>query len=271
VTQRLEGQYAERSKTIDKLKTATKYNSTQELLEKYGGAPSKPKKPPSSTSTSTKSPRITQNQPLDRTSTGPPPPTANIGRMNQIPSQPSTPQPISKSTPSITRVPQVQAEFAPNAFSTPQYATGEDMNLNGHWYDRILDLLLGEDETSPKNRIALICQNCRLVNGQAPPGTKTLAELGKWKCFGCGEMNGEEDEATKVVQEMKALIDAEENDSSVEAAKKDGGELEGPADLGEEISAGNKIEDEANSESFGEADQLSKPETRKKKGSKKNP
>ena len=148
---------------------------------------------------------------------GPPPATANIPRPNQAPSQPSTPQPISRS-PSSYVVPspasvQAQAEpgppeFAPNAFSAPpQYAQGSEFNVGGHWYDRVLDLLLGEDETLPKNRMALICQNCRLVNGQAPPGTKTLADLGKWRCFGCGSWNGEEDEAAKVVQEMKERIE----------------------------------------------------------------
>lgn len=65
---------------------------------------------------------------------------------------------------------------------------------------------MGEDETSPKNRVALICSNCRLVNGQAPPGTKSLADLGKWRCFGCGGWNGEEDEGAKVVKEMKERI-----------------------------------------------------------------
>lgn len=75
----------------------------------------------------------------------------------------------------------------------------------GHWYDRVLDLLLGEDENNPKNRMALICQNCRLVNGQAPPGTKTLADLGKWRCYGCRTLNGV-DEGAKAVQEMKERI-----------------------------------------------------------------
>jgi len=68
---------------------------------------------------------------------------------------------------------------------------------------------MGEDETSPKNRVALICQNCRLVNGQAPPGTKSLADLGKWRCFGCGGWNGEEDEAAKAIKEIKDRIETE--------------------------------------------------------------
>lgn len=116
--------------------------------------------------------------------------------------------------------PQPSAEFAPNAFSAPpQYAQPGDVNSGGNWYDRILDLLMGEDETSPKNRVALICQNCRLVNGQAPAGTRTLAELGKWRCFGCGNMNGEEDEAAKVVKEMRERIGSQEEPSSPEIVK----------------------------------------------------
>jgi len=217
VTQRLEDQQAERTKTIEKLKAATKYNSTQELLEKYGGAPPKPKKP-----STPKAPKPIQNQP-GRTSMGPPA-TANIGRPNHTPSQPSTPQPVPNvippqrifSPPISPQSPQAQVgppEFAPNAFSAPpQYAQASEVNAGGNWYDRVLDLLMGEDETLPRNRVALICQNCRLVNGQAPPGTKSLADLGKWRCFGCGTMNGEEDEAVKVVQEMKERIESQEKE-----------------------------------------------------------
>ena len=49
-----------------------------------------------------------------------------------------------------------------------------------------MDVLLGEDETLPRARLALICSNCRLVNGQAPPGVKRLEDVGKWRCGGCG-------------------------------------------------------------------------------------
>lgn len=53
-------------------------------------------------------------------------------------------------------------------------------------------MLLGEDETQAKNRFALICAQCRLVNGQAPPGTRELGDVGRWRCGGCGAWNGEE-------------------------------------------------------------------------------
>ncbi|KAI9046945.1 hypothetical protein LZ554_009020 [Drepanopeziza brunnea f. sp. 'monogermtubi'] len=234
ITQRLEDQQAERTKTIEKLKAATKYNSTQELLEKYGGIPPKPKK-----ETAPKTPKVAK-QP-NRTSIGPPA-TANIPRPDQNPpSQPSTPQPMPPRNspqhlfPSPYNTPQsqpqkvlpvqsgtaAQAEFAPNAYSAPpQYAQSAEQGMGGNWYDRVLDLLLGEDETSPKNRVALICQTCRLVNGQAPPGTKTISDLGKWRCFGCGSMNGKEDEAVKMVQEMQERIETEEQASPASVIEK---------------------------------------------------
>ncbi|KAF4981653.1 hypothetical protein FZEAL_2593, partial [Fusarium zealandicum] len=85
-----------------------------------------------------------------------------------------------------------------------------------HWYDRIFDVLLGEDETAPKNRMVLICQSCRLVNGQAPPGAKTLAEVGTWKCMSCGAVNGEMDEGKRIFNEvLDAARDAAEEEESM--------------------------------------------------------
>ena len=66
-----------------------------------------------------------------------------------------------------------------------------------------MDVLLGEDETLPGKRLALICSNCRLVNGQAPPGVKRLADVGKWRCGGCGTINGEETDVKKIVDSIK--------------------------------------------------------------------
>lgn len=107
------------------------------------------------------------------------------------------------------------AEFAPNAFqSAPQYDQTSDISTGGNWYDRFLDVLLGEDETAAKNRFVLICKSCRLVNGQAPPGTKRMEDVGLWRCMGCGEKNGVVDEATKVVEEMKERVNAESQELS---------------------------------------------------------
>ncbi|EJT79905.1 hypothetical protein GGTG_04987 [Gaeumannomyces tritici R3-111a-1] len=213
---RLKDQQAERAKTVQKLKEATKYDSTLELLEKYGGEPRRPRSGKSGGSDEGEGPEDqdgdrgrqdkAQSGPIARAGTPgrtgmAPPPTANIPR-----SRPGTPLPPSLSPPQ--QYPQAfhddhMAEFAPNAFgpggpplpSIPnaQYAPAFHPGMaESHWYDRIMDLLLGEDETAAKNRIVLICGQCRLVNGQAPPGAKSLADMGRWRCMGCGAMNGED-------------------------------------------------------------------------------
>lgn len=222
---RLKEHQAERAKTIQKLKDATKYDSTLELLEKYGGE-KRPKTKRQSTAagndengdqnTKGETKKGSQNQDhhqqqLGRTSMLPPP-TANIQRPSTAPgiSSPSHRQGTFPQTPIIQ---EPDAEFAPNAdfesntrplpppypYPQPQYEAAPGPP---RWYDRILDLMLGEDETVPKNRIVLICKSCRLVNGQAPPGTKSLAELGRWKCMSCGAMNGEMDEGRKIMREV---------------------------------------------------------------------
>lgn len=115
--------------------------------------------------------------------------------------------------------------FAPNAFTMPPPIAQQSYNEGPHWYDRILDVLLGDDEAAAKNRLALICQNCKLVNGQAPPGVKSLEDVGKWRCSSCGAMNGVESESTKVVQQMaekaKADTDWEEVPRSPEVQDPD--------------------------------------------------
>ena len=88
----------------------------------------------------------------------------------------------------------------------------------------MMDLLLGEDETAAKNRIVLICANCRLVNGQAPPGTKSLGEIGKWKCMGCHSLNGEEDEGKRIVSEVLGASGRSDHVVSDDATDGDSGD-----------------------------------------------
>ena len=205
----------QRDATIEKLKAATKYNSTQELLKKYGGIPTPKAKPVGGSDR--KVPPQQEGTPRSSRTSFIPPPTANIPGRDGLPplqttSQRPTPQvrgPLEQSSP-ISGMPSPQrptspndpsAEFAPNAFSAPaQYAQA---NEGSRWYDRIMDVLLGDDETRAGSRLALICNNCRLVNGQAPPGVKRLVDLGKWRCGGCGTINGEETEAKKMVASLK--------------------------------------------------------------------
>ncbi|KAL8917930.1 MAG: hypothetical protein Q9208_007673 [Pyrenodesmia sp. 3 TL-2023] len=210
----------QRDATIEKLKAATRYNTTQELLKKYGGTP--PSNGPSNEDRTPKSGSKQKESSASRQGrTGfVPPPTANIpGRHGPV-SLPSTPRQAIPRTrdqqgqdgpqsaaatvgPWQGSPPQVSpsAEFAPNAFpSAPQYA---QQGEGSRWYDRLMDLVLGEDETLPRNRLALICHHCRLVNGQAPPGVQRLEDVGKWRCAGCSTMNGEEKEETELLNQIK--------------------------------------------------------------------
>lgn len=200
----------QRDDAITKLKEATKYNSTQQLLDKYGG--STPTKSPQQKQKQQDTPTKKPQPPSVRRTGLPPPPTANIPGRQLPPSfNPMTPpqqgaqfQPL---PPQQQQPPQPQsdpqAEFAPNAFTAPAPRHQEPYASSGpRWYDRILDVVLGDDETLPKNRIVLLCRSCRLVNGQAPPGTRSLEDLGAWRCKECHALNGQESEAKAMIREI---------------------------------------------------------------------
>ncbi|KAI0203341.1 hypothetical protein F4808DRAFT_41232 [Astrocystis sublimbata] len=227
---RLKDRKAERAKTIQKLKDATKYDSTLELLEKYGESGERRNKAKNQKGANDGAPaqendgsRKKHRQSIDsshlvgRTHL-PPPPTANIQRPSTASGVPPNRQgqfPNSRleSIPSSPHSPPIE-EFAPNAGAPSSSYTQYETNPGPpRWYDRILDLMLGDDETAPKNRIVLICGKCRLVNGQAPPGVKNVAELGAWKCMGCGATNGEMDEGKKIIQEVLGASKSGRDDS----------------------------------------------------------
>jgi hypothetical protein len=209
---------AQRDAAIEKFKAATKYNSTQQLLEKYGAAPiTTPKSSPGRASPKHRTGSTGGNNSAHQRQparTGlPPPPTANIARPGvDVYNGPQTPtgrpfsSPLANSLPPLLTEP--TASFAPNAFpSSPQYSTAPPSGVahsEPKWYDRIMDVLLGDDESRPGNRIALICAHCRLVNGQAPPGTKSLDEIGRWRCSECHQSNGKESVVQKMLQDVKA-------------------------------------------------------------------
>ncbi|KAL2038721.1 hypothetical protein N7G274_008479 [Stereocaulon virgatum] len=226
VQSQLDGLQQQRDTTIEKLKTATKYNSTQELLKKYGSTPTPKAKPAGDAERKTTPQQDNAGTPNTRRTGIQPPPTANIpGRDVQAFSQgtpqratPQLPGPlgqhppfsVAEASPLAQRPLSPQEEFAPNAFSAPlQYIQA---NEGSRWYDRLMDVLLGEDETLPNARLALICSECRLVNGQAPPGIQRLEDVGKWRCGGCGTMNGEESEAKKIVASIRKQASSEAGD-----------------------------------------------------------
>lgn len=209
----LDSLYKERDATIEKLKQATKYNSTQQLLEKYGSP-----QPQQKGSLSNSGKKQTQQGPKDgkpdRVFVNPPP-TANIQRgppatvnkpAGPLPSSPQNPR--INPPPTSPKGPPVTEEFAPNAFPAPLKRQSSTASYReSRWYDRILDALLGEDETQAKNRFALICQHCHLVNGQAPPGAQTLEDVGLWRCQGCKQMNGVQSPTEKLLEHVEKIDD----------------------------------------------------------------
>lgn len=186
-----------------------------ELIEKYGGdGPAKGKKKKGDAEGNSEDKMDGKQQPggpaqgaaAPNRTRMPPPPTANIQRRDGPPAGSPVPAP-NPLEPSAEFAPNAEFSGPPPAFSPgtpnpPPSAYSSYPTSETHWYDRIFDVLLGEDETAPKNRIVLICQSCRLVNGQAPPGTKTLAEIGSWRCMSCGALNGEMDEGKRIVNEV---------------------------------------------------------------------
>ncbi|KAF2712500.1 hypothetical protein K504DRAFT_373776 [Pleomassaria siparia CBS 279.74] len=225
----------ERDDTIERLKEATKYNSTQQLLEKYSPSPKLAQTGSPGSKKKAQGPQKPGQAPGPRTNIGPPP-TANIQRpSNQQPSTPQKPYsaaatPQGPSPAGALYSPESPgAEFAPNAFAPPpltrQYSSSTAAAfVQNHWYDRIMDALLGEDETQPKNRLALICDECRLVNGQAPPGTRTIEDVGRWRCGGCGAWNGKENVKEDVVKDLVQGWEAERKAREKEESRStDGG------------------------------------------------
>lgn len=225
-----------------------------ELIEKYGGAEGKPGRGKKKGAAGEdggegqdgehpKEKKGRHSPGMPGRTTMAPPPTANIQRRSD--GSPMTPQPPLEQSPL-----EPGAEFAPNAeynqpppqshhsYPFPQ-PPAPPMAPESHWYDRIFDVLLGEDETAPKNRIVLICRACRLVNGQAPPGAKSLADVGTWRCMACGAPNGEvaEDEGQRIVREVlgeKQTAEAAdgangEKDASESSSDDDAGTDDGPA------------------------------------------
>jgi endoplasmic reticulum junction formation protein lunapark len=222
----LEGLQKQREQKIADLKKATKYDSTEELLRKYGGAPppKTPSKQPQQGAKRKGNPPSNPPEQQQRTGIAPPP-TANIPNRNISPTQPSPDMQIKPTSnlghhpvaadvtmASPTDISPDSPGFAPNAFAEYPPQSSTTYQQAPRWYDRILDVMLGEDETAAKNRLVLLCSRCRLVNGQAPPGIRTLEELGRWRCSGCDAWNGVESESKRVVKEIAKTSHTDNNE-----------------------------------------------------------
>jgi hypothetical protein len=220
--------------TIEKLKAATKFSTTQSLIEKYGG-----------TSTGISEPKVENKRPSS--APGMAVPKATGPQQGPPQPQPQLPQLAATLSPDQIRVQQQllaqqkagipppfgQAQQLPRGPQPPlQSRSPQPLQIQGQtqppsqqhlqpeeatapkWYDRILDVVLGEDEMSAKSRFALICKNCRMVNGLAPPGTRSLDEMEEWGCARCGIMNG-------VRKQQRAEVKLEEKESLLEPSPAD--------------------------------------------------
>ena len=282
VQSNLNGLQKQRDTAVQKLKAATKYDITQDLLKKYGGTPT-PKANSTANASQISNPNPNPATPKESRTSIVPPPTANIPGRNLPASLQNTPEHSTAAaqrllkqnasfSPTFKAVPRQlssgfqdgSADFAPNAFSTaPQYV---QPGQGSRWYDRIMDVLLGEDEMLPRNRLALICSHCRLVNGQAPPGIKHLGDVGKWRCSGCGTMNGEEIEADKIFANIKEQTisktgEPKEGTKSNRALRDNGaGNDDAQADHGEETDITQYSEDLDDGSSTSEREKEKVPE-----------
>ncbi|KAK3071787.1 hypothetical protein LTR53_008025 [Teratosphaeriaceae sp. CCFEE 6253] len=224
----LNGLLQQREQVIQKLKSATKYDSTQQLLDKYGGGSpvQRPSSPRPSKKRKSEGGEGKQNTPQGMRTGFAPPPTANIQRpptAGPMPAGGLGQQRRNVSGHAPEQPPSEPSEdFAPNAFSTPARPPimpqqSQQYHEGPKWYDRIFDVVLGEDETQAKNRIALICQNCRLVNGQAPPGARTPEDVGRWRCSSCQAWNGTKGEGNRILKQASGGPDEAQSSRSSDA------------------------------------------------------
>ncbi|KAJ5110559.1 hypothetical protein N7532_001094 [Penicillium argentinense] len=209
----LEHLQQQRDETIEKLKVATKYDSTQQLLDKYDGKspPQSPTNMPRGESNKDKKGKQGQNAPGPGRTNLPPPPTANI-RPRPPPDGASPPPflepPLSRNpgpesmTNRLTNYPgELGKPHGPEGIPYPeetqvpsqqpyqQRPVDQAMfNPTPSFWGRCVNLMLGEDDIS--HRMVMLCARCKLINGHAPLEVHTAQELGQWQCMRCGTING---------------------------------------------------------------------------------
>lgn len=104
-----------------------------------------------------------------------------------LPSLQQKPQPTTESAAANSNIPIDPSTSLPN-INNPSLAPIHNVGYQPRWYDRILDMIVGEDEYSPKYRYALICEKCHRHNGLALPGESPQYVV--YFCPGCNHRNG---------------------------------------------------------------------------------
>lgn len=198
---------------LEELKQKTGFYSTKAIVDRYEPTKKEVKKP---TQQSAKK----QNVPTNRRQ-GVPPPTANVPRnlppTANVPMTPVVPAPGSNVHAAVPAIPKPVPVSEKDVVAAKQSLDKAGVSVapvstgpyQRQWFDRVLDLLVGEDESAAQNRQALICSKCHNHNGLAPFG-KTAAEI-RYKCPGCGEWNGNliPSESAELVEEVKEKKDEE--------------------------------------------------------------
>ena len=221
----LEELQTKQNDTIEKLKAATKFSTTQSIIEKYGRGSSSGSSSLADADKQQQKSGTPQGSSVNQQLRQRPQGQSGLQGPAQVagPVAPSTTQQIQQQliqqrmmtqqraglpspaqmqlqpypgikpdTPEIPGRPSPNAPLPnlPQAQPSSQQLIQPEEATTPKWYDRLLDVIVGEDETSAKNRYALICGNCRMVNGLAPPGTTSLEEMEGWGCARCGTWNG---------------------------------------------------------------------------------
>lgn len=212
VTERNKALKAEQKEKIEELKQSTNFYSTKALLERFDssytappGGPNtehnknanKPTRPgPRSRGHSAANIKTQQQQPRKADNGAAPNPkrssfiaqdfefSPNIPSLQSAQGDPAAPTHITPQQ--QQQIIQQQLQQTPPASLAPVH----NIAYQPRWYDRILDVIVGEDEYSPKSRYALICVSCRNHNGLAQPGE--LPQYVIYICPRCGYRNGEE-------------------------------------------------------------------------------
>jgi len=204
---------------IEELKEKSDYYNTQQLLERYDSKSTSPKHP--SEEFRNLPPLQPNTQPLLKPSvddlrqgqSGDLRQRGNSIRGNPMP---VLPPPITPST--FTPQPQNIPAFHPSAFSPPPSPTLAPQQHSKTFFDRVLDLLVGEDENAADHRYALICRHCRAHNGLAPPGER--GDSVGYLCGRCGGWNGPEPnlqkQTSQSAEQITVKTDAVEKATSVD-------------------------------------------------------
>ena len=206
---------------IEELKEKSDYYNTQQLLERYDS-----KALPRSTSDEKfHDPAQSQSQSHPSSAEGirhqPSLDTLRQRGNSRVSLAPLPPPITSASFMSPPNQSQNVPQFHPSAFSPPPSPSlAPQEHRSKTFLDRVLDLLVGEDENAADHRYALICRHCRAHNGLAPPGER--GEDVGYLCGRCGGWNGpdpnrkEESKAKDVISQAKQAEPEQREQEAVE-------------------------------------------------------